>query len=201
MFANEVKGKSMLALSRSLDVQYKTAFVLAHKLREAMATEVKVLRLGGDGAVAEVDGAYFGGYLRPANERKDRVDRRKIENRNGKEQVVVAIRERNGRTLPRVFKSEAESTGFIRSRLAKGTKLHADEAPGWNSLHAVFEVNRINHKEAYSLDGACTNWAESFFSRIRRGEWGHHHHISGPYLVKFAQEAAGQHRAAARLWS
>jgi hypothetical protein len=38
LFCNEVKGKSMLALCRSLDVQYKTAFALAHKLREAMAT-------------------------------------------------------------------------------------------------------------------------------------------------------------------
>ena len=37
IFCNEVKGKSALALSRDLDVQYKTAFVLAHKLREAMA--------------------------------------------------------------------------------------------------------------------------------------------------------------------
>ena len=38
VFCNEVKGKSMLALSRDLGVQYKTAFVLAHKLREAMAS-------------------------------------------------------------------------------------------------------------------------------------------------------------------
>lgn len=37
IFANEVKGKSMMALSRDLGVQYKTAFVLAHKMREAMA--------------------------------------------------------------------------------------------------------------------------------------------------------------------
>ena len=37
IFANEVKGKSMLALSRDLGTQYKTAFVLAHKIREAMA--------------------------------------------------------------------------------------------------------------------------------------------------------------------
>jgi hypothetical protein len=32
---------------------------------------------------------------------------------------------------------------------------------------------------AYSLDGACTNWAEEFFSRMRRAEQGHHHHIAG----------------------
>ncbi len=41
IFCNEVKGKSMLALSRDLGVQYKTAFVLAHKMREAMAAEIQ----------------------------------------------------------------------------------------------------------------------------------------------------------------
>jgi hypothetical protein len=38
--------------------------------------------------------------------------------------------------------------------------------------------------------GACTSNAEAFFSRLRRGERGHHHHIAGPYLVRYAQEAA-----------
>jgi hypothetical protein len=41
-----------------------------------------------------------------------------------------------------------------------------------------------------SLDGACTNHAESYFSRLRRSELGHHHNIPGPYLVRYAQEAA-----------
>ena len=60
MFCNEVKGKSMLAFSRDIDVQYKTAFVLAHKLREAMASSVKALRIGGEGRTAEIDaGALF----------------------------------------------------------------------------------------------------------------------------------------------
>jgi hypothetical protein len=45
-------------------------------------------------------------------------------------------------------------------------------------------------EEAHSLDGACTNWAEEFFSRMRRAEIGHHHHVAGPYLLRFAQEAA-----------
>ncbi len=51
-------------------------------------------------------------------------------------------------------------------------------------------MKRINHGEAFSLDGACTNWAEEYFSRLRRAEMGHHHHISGPYLLRYAQEAA-----------
>jgi hypothetical protein len=56
LFCNEVKGKSMLALCRDLDVQYKTAFVLAHKLREAMASSLKALRIRGEGRTAEIDG-------------------------------------------------------------------------------------------------------------------------------------------------
>jgi hypothetical protein len=51
-------------------------------------------------------------------------------------------------------------------------------------------MRRIDHEEAYSLDGACTNWAEEFFSRMRRAEIGHHHHVAGPYLLRFAQEAS-----------
>jgi hypothetical protein len=52
-FCNEVKGKGMPAFSRELDVQYKTVFVLAHKLREAMAASVKGLRIGGKEQMAE----------------------------------------------------------------------------------------------------------------------------------------------------
>src|ERR1700712_2830310 len=59
IFCNEVKGKSALALSRDLDVEYKTAFGLSHKLREAMATEMKGYKLGGVGKTVEVDGGYF----------------------------------------------------------------------------------------------------------------------------------------------
>jgi transposase-like protein len=190
VFCNEVKGKSMLALSRDLGTSYKAAFVLAHKLREAMASEIKAQRLGGVGKAAEIDGAYFGGYIRPANEAKHRRDRRLLRNQNGKRQCVVVIRERDGRTLPGVFPSEQAAVSFIRNRIAKGTEVHADESGAWNALHGRFVMKRINHKEAYSLMGACTNEAESFFSRIRRGEIGHHHHIPGIYLGRYAQESA-----------
>ena len=45
-------------------------------------------------------------------------------------------------------------------------------------------------QEAYSLDGACTNWAEAYFSRLRRAELGIHHHIAGAYLLRYAQESS-----------
>jgi transposase-like protein len=190
IFCNEVKGKSMLALSRDLGITYKAAFVLAHKLREAMAEELRGRVVGGEGKVAEVDGGYFGGYVKPANRKENRVDRRMAYNQSGKRKVVVVIREREGNSLPAVFKSESQALSFIRSRIAKGTTVNADDATSWNDLHSRFEMKRIDHGEAYSLDGACTNWAEQFFSRMRRAEIGHHHHVAGPYLLRFAQEAA-----------
>jgi hypothetical protein len=113
-----------------------------------------------------------------------------VENQSGKRQVVVAMRERGGRTLTQVFAAEADAVAAVRLRIAKGTVVHADESPAWNTLHAGFSMRRINHQEGYSLGGACINGAESYFSRLRRGELGHHHHISGPYLVRYAQEAA-----------
>ena len=191
IFVNEVKGKSALALSRDLDCQYKTAFVLAHKLREAMASELKGMRLGGEGETVEVDGGYFGGYIKPSNHKEHRRDRRLAKNQNGKRQVVVVMRERGGSTLPAVFKSESAALGFITGRVAKGTRLMADEAGSWNDLHSRFNVARIDHSKLYSdTAGIYTNGAEEFFSRMRRAEIGHHHHVAGAYLVRYAQEAA-----------
>jgi hypothetical protein len=77
--------------------------------------------------------------------------------------AVVIVRERNGNSVPAVFRTEGAALSFIKARIAKGTVVHADEAGAWNQLHSRYEMKRINHQEAYSLNGACTNWAEDFF--------------------------------------
>src|SRR6266536_3433898 len=63
IFANEVKGKSMLALSRDLGTSYKSAFVLAHKLREAMASEVRQTAIGGKGKKANLGSHRFAEFV------------------------------------------------------------------------------------------------------------------------------------------
>jgi len=186
IFVNGAKGISALQLSRDLDVQYKTAFVLAHKLREAMAAELPARKLSG---TVEVDGAYFGGYVKPENRKADRRDRRLSENRSGKRRAVVVMRERGGLTLAGVFGSEAESLPVIVARVLPGSTVHADEASCWDDLHARFAARRINHSVAFSNDGACTNQAESYFSRLRRAEIGTHHCISR-HLGAYANEMA-----------
>jgi transposase-like protein len=190
VFMNEVKGKNALALSRDLGMSHKACWVLLHKVREAMAEEFRGRKIGGKDKVAETDGAYFGGYVRPANYREHRRDRRLAINQSGKRQSVVILRERNGNSLPMVFKSESAALSWIKSRVEFGTILNADEAAGWDALATKYEMRRINHQEAYSDGEACTNQAESYFSRLRRAEAGHHHHISGPYLLRYAQESA-----------
>jgi len=190
IFCNEVKGKSALALSRDLGLAYKSAFVLLHKLREAMAEELKGRIVGGEGKVAEVDGGYFGGYVKPANHREHRLDRRLAQNQTGKRKVVVIVRERDGNSVPAVFGTEGAALNWIKSRIKSGTLVNADEAGSWNGLHSKYEMKRINHQEAYSQDGACTNMAEEYFSRLRRAEVGIHHHIAGDYLLRYAQEAS-----------
>ena len=142
IFCNEVKGKAALPLARDPGTSYKTAFVLAHKIREAMATEFKGIRVGGEGETVEIDGAYLGGHIRPANLKENRRDRRLAKNQTGKRQVVVAARERRGSTLPAVFKAAGASLAWIGAHVAKGTKMVAGEAPSWNPLHGRYEVRR-----------------------------------------------------------
>ena len=200
LFVNASKGMSVVQLSRDLGVQYsrrrpwpeathapETAFVLMHKLREAMARETANARLKGD---IEIDGACFGGHVRPTNAKKDRIDRRLLNNRRGKRRVVVALRQRGGRTLTRAFLREAEGVSFARECIEPGSALSADEIAHWDLLSDRFDLKRVNHSEAYSENGAHTNLAESSFSRLRRMIRGQHHAVSGKYLGGYAEHAA-----------
>lgn len=187
VFINGAKGYSALQLSRDLSVDYKTAFVMLHKVREAIQIARDAGALSGD---VSVDGAYFGGYVKPTNRRADRKDRRLTANQSGKRQSVIVARETNGRTLTHVARTEAEGVAFVTANVKHGSTVHADEASHWDKLAAYFPIKRINHQEAYSQDGACTNQAESFFSRMRRAEIGIHHHIAGKYLGSYAAEMA-----------
>ncbi|MFV2053611.1 IS1595 family transposase [Aliiroseovarius sp. YM-037] len=188
IIVNASKGVSMVQLSRDLDCQYKTAFVLAHKLREAMAEEIHTGEVL-EGHI-EIDGAYFGGHVRPANVKENRVDRRKKEHQTGKRRVVVALREREGRTLPFVAMNESEGVALANENVDRLATMSADEASHWDMLHNAWNVDRVNHSECYSDHGKHTNMAESYFSRLRRMVVGQHHHVSPQYLHQYANHAA-----------
>ena len=188
LFASGVKGTSALQMSRDMNINPKSSFVLLHKLREAMgATVHDGAELGG---VVEIDGAYVAGAARPANRKAERIDRRLAEEQTGKRRVVVIIRERHGRAVPFVVLRESAGVPIIRQHVASGTTIHADESSAWDVLHASFPMLRVNHSVEYkSEEGASTNWAESYFARLRRSEMGVHHRIGG-LLQAYSDECA-----------
>lgn len=192
IFSNSAKGHSALQMSRDLDVQYRTAFVLVHKLREAIINGTDTSPLEGE---VELDGSYFGGYTKPANRKEDRKDRRKPVNQNGNKRCVLLLREKDGnRSFAHVIRSEnqLDITPIVCDSVSPDALIHADEHSGYDALGKFFATVRVSHSVQYSdaSNGACINLCESFFSRMLRCHLGQHHHISPKYLVQYAREMA-----------
>ncbi|MGZ8257092.1 MAG: transposase [Gallionella sp.] len=130
MFANAVKGISALQLSRDLGVQYKTAFVLAHKIRESLMQHRDETALNGE---VHMDGAYVNGYIRPKNKKADRIDRRLAANQKPNKRCIFVMRQRAvetdigmsgaAKTLTFVIKGEnqADVGNLASSFVAKGS--------------------------------------------------------------------------------
>jgi transposase-like protein len=197
LFVNAANGLRSLQLSRNLGLHAKTAFVLLHKLRRALTSNSAATILSG---VVEIDGGWFGAHIRPENYRVARIDRRRREHQNGKRLCVVVMRQRDGPTVTTVVKHKPEAVPIIRRRVARGSIVHADEARAWDDLHASFEMKRIDHGQAYSVNGACTNLAESYISRLRRSEIGQHYHIAGPHLGQYAGTVRQNRRRICQLY-
>lgn len=199
LFVNEVKGMSALKLSRELDIQYKTAFVLLHKFRDALLETRDETPLNG---VCEIDGAYVNHYVRPENNINDRVDRRLAVNQNPNKRCIVVIRQRHNertefigsvRTLTYVLHNEnpRDIMNIANNRIELGAEIHADEANAYDNLHARFNMRRVNHSVEYmSEQGACSNQAESFFARFRRFQHGQIHRMGQLYISNYANEIA-----------
>jgi len=143
LFVNGLKGTSALQISRDLNINPKSSFVLLHKLREAMGSQVHnpdEPELSGE---VQVDRAYFGGHVKPENRKADRKDRRLAEEQTGKRQVVVVAREVKDRTMPFIVPRESDAVALIRQHVASGTIIHADESNAWERLHASYDVRRV----------------------------------------------------------
>ena len=102
-----VKGLAALHLTRKLSVQYKTAWVLLAKIREAIGARRSKMKLWG---TVQIDGKYVGGHIKPENKKSERIDRRKKENQNGKRVCIMSLRESNrhgpNRTFTRIVHDE-----------------------------------------------------------------------------------------------
>jgi transposase-like protein len=202
LYTNAVKGLSALQMCRDLGVQYKTAFVLMHKVRESLMVQREETPLSGE---VEMDGAYVGGHIRAQNKKDDRLDRRLAENQSPDKRCILVMRENHRqksdapesigarRTLSFVIRRENQAdVGSLAGRfIAPGTVISADESDAYDLLHGHFPMRRVNHQCEYRADdGTTNNQAESYFSRFRRMEIGQTHKFGIRYLANYANEAA-----------
>jgi len=185
VFTTDANGSAALRLGRYINCSYKTAFVLFHKLREAVQNHRDKPMLTGE---VEIDGAVVGGFIRPKNVSKERTDLRKIPYRSKKQQSVVVLRQRGGETRTAVLAHESHALPFILANIAETATVYTDGASHWHILSGYFELRQINHKVAYSTPEACTNGAENYFSILRRSECGIYHRIAGKHLAAYAAE-------------
>lgn len=102
-------------------------------------------------------------------------------NRGAKRVIVAMCRSENGKDALLLAKQYVEP----------GARIFTDENPAYNKLGELFEHHVVNHGEEYSRpDGVNENLAESFFSRVRRGEYGAHHGFRPQYMAFYAHEYA-----------
>ena len=204
LFVNAVKGIPALQLSRDLGVQYKTAYVLAQKLRKSLFEQRELRQFSG---LVEMDGTYVHSAPRKANKKTDRIDYRLKENQNPEKRCVMVAREHYsleekasnalhcGAKHSHVFVAHTESQSVVKSFADKfikpNTQINTDESTAYDVLLPYYNLRTVNHKEEYRSDlGVTNNQAESLFSRFKRMYYGQVHRISNEYLLNYANEIA-----------
>lgn len=176
------KSVSALQLQRMLDVQYKTAWFMLHRLRHAMGPDMPLGKLL-TGTV-EVDETYVG----------PKTD---VLHSKSSKKGVVALIERDGAVKTRIVSNITQKNAgqMIRECVSKEATLNTDEHSAYRGQFKDYKRHDVvNHsKMEYSrtnADGTKSgiNTAESFFGLFKRGIVGSWHHISLEHLPKYANE-------------
>ena len=194
-FINGVMGVAACRLKRMMGISYKTAFVLCHKIREAFGIDYDQQLEG----VVEIDGAFVGSKkIRLGKPITDEEELEAFFQTYAKKQTsLVVLRDRpsedgtdRGRVRVTHVPLEGAAVPFVRAKVKPGTVIQADYGTQWERLHLFYPMKRVNHSVTYSADGACTNWAESFFSRVRAAERGVYRYWSKGYAERYGMEMA-----------
>lgn len=149
LMAASKKGISAKQLERMLGVTYKTAWFMAHRLREAMNIE-PTGQLGGGGAPVEVDETYWGNVGKQANGARGYDHKMKI----------VSLVERNGekRSFHVANVTAATVAPILREQIAKKARLMTDEAAIYTKVGREFaEHGVVKHKAREYSRGDVTS--------------------------------------------
>jgi len=186
LMSSSKKGVSAHQLHRTLGVTYKTAWFMAHRLREAMK-DGGITPLGGAGKVVEADETYHG-------QKDDPAERKKPGQRGpaGK-RPIAALVERGGsvRTFHVASADKKTVEAIVRQNVARESRLMSDESSLYTKVGADFAAHEtVTHSAGEYVRGDVhTNTIEGFFGLFKRGMKGIYQHCRetnlGRYLTEF----------------
>lgn len=179
LICSSKKGCSSHQLQRTLGVQYKTAWFMNHRLREAMKSPDGIM--GNGGGTVEADETYIG--RKPGS-----IKRRGYAHK----EAVFSLVERNGNV--RSFHVNDVTAHTLKEKLvtnvSKSAHLMTDDAGQYRKMHEEFASHEVvNHSAGEYVRGdAHTNTIEGFFSIFKRGMYGVYQHVSSYHLERYTTE-------------
>ncbi len=184
LMASSKKGISAHQLHRTLQVTYKTAWFMEHRLREAMREGHFVL--GGEGKTVEIDETYVGG------KEKNKHRNKRVQGANGGigKEAVFSLVERGGsvRSHHVATVSLKNLAPILNEQLHAATNVMSDG--GGARVGSMFASHQtVNHGIGEYVRGDVhTNTIEGYFSVLKRGIMGTYHHVSPKHLKRYLAE-------------
>jgi transposase-like protein len=199
LLCSSKKGMSAHQLHRMLGVTYKTAWFMAHRIREAMRPGKDEGPKGGPGKIVEADETLIGG-----KEKNKHVSKRNPKNIGsmGKE-TAFALVERGGRVRSYHVKSvNAKTLGpILFEQIDRASTLMSDDAGQYRLIGPEYaHYESVNHSiNEYVRGTAHTNTIEGYFSLLKRGINGTYHHVSSTHLKRYLAEFDFRYNERAKL--
>jgi transposase-like protein len=163
------KGMSAHQLHRMIGLPYKTAWFMAHRIREGMRELNPAGPLGGDGKTVEADETFIGG--KEKNKHGSKRAKTRLGGSWGKE-TVFSLVERGGevRSMHVTSVTAATLRPILVAQIDNKSLLVTDDAGQYRHMHRDFRHEIVNHGiEEYVRGEAHTNTVEGYFSILKRG--------------------------------
>ncbi len=203
LMSSSKKGVSAHQLHRSLDITYKSAWFLAHRVREAMKAGGLLLPLGGAGGIVEADETYHGTVDSPRS--RGRIPKPTKKGRSGPadKRAIVALVERGGhiRTFHPAVADGQTVARIVRENVAKDSRLHTDESRLYTRVGREFAAHEtvIHSRGEYARGDVHVNSAEGFFGIFKRGMRGIYQHCAEKHLHRYLAEYEFRYNYRVRL--